>query len=108
MAAGKARGIVVSTAGFTEIGKIRDQIASSEDEKSPLQQTLDDFGQQLSKVWFCVVGFDENNGVLRCVQKINYFKMNKLSLVCLLSLLHSLYVCLFVCLLWNKLSWTEC
>ena len=49
VASGKARGVVVSTGVSTEIGKIRDQIVSSEDEKSPLQQTLDNFGQQLSK-----------------------------------------------------------
>lgn len=44
--------MVISTAVNTEIGKIRDQIVSTEDEKSPLKQKLDEFGQQLSKVCF--------------------------------------------------------
>lgn len=43
-------GVVVATAGNTEIGKIRDEMASTEQERTPLQQKLDEFGQQLSKV----------------------------------------------------------
>ena len=50
VAAGKARGIVVGTGLNTQIGKIRDQMAETEDEKSPLKQKIDEFGQQLSKV----------------------------------------------------------
>ncbi len=50
IAAGRAIGIVVSTAVSTEIGKIRNQMVSTEQEKTPLQQKLDEFGQQLSKV----------------------------------------------------------
>lgn len=50
IAAGKAVGVVVATAGNTEIGKIRDEMASTEQERTPLQQKLDEFGQQLSKV----------------------------------------------------------
>ena len=50
MAAGKARGIVVGTGLNTEIGKIRDAMVSHEDEKTPLQQKIDEFGEQLSKV----------------------------------------------------------
>uniref|UniRef100_A0AAQ5XN23 Calcium-transporting ATPase n=1 Tax=Amphiprion ocellaris TaxID=80972 RepID=A0AAQ5XN23_AMPOC len=50
IAAGKAIGVVVATAGNTEIGKIRDEMASTEQERTPLQQKLDEFGQQLSKV----------------------------------------------------------
>lgn len=50
VAAGKARGVVVGTGLNTQIGKIRDQMVETEDEKSPLQQKLDEFGQQLSKV----------------------------------------------------------
>ena len=42
---------MISTAVNTEIGKIRDEIVSTEDEKSPLKKKLDEFGQQLSKVW---------------------------------------------------------
>jgi len=40
----------VGTGSNTEIGKIRDQMAETEAEKTPLQQKLDEFGQQLSKV----------------------------------------------------------
>uniref|UniRef100_A0A3Q2UZN1 Calcium-transporting ATPase n=1 Tax=Haplochromis burtoni TaxID=8153 RepID=A0A3Q2UZN1_HAPBU len=50
IAAGKAVGVVVATAGNTEIGKIRDEMATTEQERTPLQQKLDEFGQQLSKV----------------------------------------------------------
>uniref|UniRef100_A0A667YH53 Calcium-transporting ATPase n=1 Tax=Myripristis murdjan TaxID=586833 RepID=A0A667YH53_9TELE len=50
IAAGRAIGVVVSTGIATEIGKIRNQMASTEQEKTPLQQKLDEFGQQLSKV----------------------------------------------------------
>ncbi|XP_041749408.1 sarcoplasmic/endoplasmic reticulum calcium ATPase 1-like isoform X3 [Coregonus clupeaformis] len=50
IAAGRAIGIVVSTGISTEIGKIRNQMAATEQEKTPLQQKLDEFGEQLSKV----------------------------------------------------------
>uniref|UniRef100_A0AAY5F4X6 Calcium-transporting ATPase n=1 Tax=Electrophorus electricus TaxID=8005 RepID=A0AAY5F4X6_ELEEL len=50
IAAGKAVGIAVATGVSTEIGKIRDQMAATEQEKTPLQQKLDEFGEQLSKV----------------------------------------------------------
>uniref|UniRef100_A0A3Q0RHJ2 Calcium-transporting ATPase n=1 Tax=Amphilophus citrinellus TaxID=61819 RepID=A0A3Q0RHJ2_AMPCI len=50
IAAGKAVGVVVATGGNTEIGKIRDEMATTEQERTPLQQKLDEFGQQLSKV----------------------------------------------------------
>nr|XP_023969155.1 sarcoplasmic/endoplasmic reticulum calcium ATPase 1 [Chrysemys picta bellii] len=50
VAAGKAVGIVIATGVSTEIGKIRDQMAATEQEKTPLQQKLDEFGEQLSKV----------------------------------------------------------
>ncbi|KAM9305100.1 sarcoplasmic/endoplasmic reticulum calcium ATPase 1 isoform 1-T1 [Gastrophryne carolinensis] len=48
--AGKATGIVIATGANTEIGKIRDEMAATEQEKTPLQQKLDEFGEQLSKV----------------------------------------------------------
>ncbi|XP_018429702.1 PREDICTED: sarcoplasmic/endoplasmic reticulum calcium ATPase 1 isoform X2 [Nanorana parkeri] len=48
--AGKAIGVVIATGPNTEIGKIRDQMAATEQEKTPLQQKLDEFGEQLSKV----------------------------------------------------------
>ncbi|ETE63996.1 Sarcoplasmic/endoplasmic reticulum calcium ATPase 1, partial [Ophiophagus hannah] len=35
---------------YTEIGKIRNQMVATEPEKTPLQQKLDEFSQQLSKV----------------------------------------------------------
>uniref|UniRef100_A0A673N785 Calcium-transporting ATPase n=1 Tax=Sinocyclocheilus rhinocerous TaxID=307959 RepID=A0A673N785_9TELE len=50
IASGKAIGVVVATAVSTEIGKIRDQMAATEQEKTPLQQKLDEFSEQLSKV----------------------------------------------------------
>lgn len=50
IAAGKATGVAIATGVSTEIGKIRDQMAATEQEKTPLQQKLDEFGEQLSKV----------------------------------------------------------
>uniref|UniRef100_H3BDY4 Calcium-transporting ATPase n=1 Tax=Latimeria chalumnae TaxID=7897 RepID=H3BDY4_LATCH len=50
IASGKAIGIVIATGVKTEIGKIRNQMVSTVNEKTPLQQKLDEFGQQLSKV----------------------------------------------------------
>ena len=50
MASGKARGIVTGTGMGTEIGKIRRDIAEEEDSRTPLQEKIDEFGQQLSKV----------------------------------------------------------
>lgn len=50
IAAGKAVGVVVGTGGNTEIGKIRNEMAETENEKTPLQQKLDEFGNQLSKI----------------------------------------------------------
>merc|ERR1712226_1225989 len=50
VASGRAIGIVIGTGQSTEIGKIRDQMASTENEKTPLAQKLDEFGEQLSKL----------------------------------------------------------
>ncbi|KAI1728986.1 e1-E2 ATPase domain-containing protein [Ditylenchus destructor] len=50
VASGKACGIVFGTGLNTEIGKIRTEMAETEVEKTPLQQKLDEFGEQLSKV----------------------------------------------------------
>ncbi|XP_072261341.1 sarcoplasmic/endoplasmic reticulum calcium ATPase 3 [Pyxicephalus adspersus] len=50
IAAGKAVGVVIATGVYTEIGKIRNQMVATEAEKTPLQQKMDEFGQQLSKV----------------------------------------------------------
>jgi Ca2+ transporting ATPase len=50
VAAGKAKGIVIGTGLDTAIGKIRTEMAETEEVKTPLQQKLDEFGEQLSKV----------------------------------------------------------
>uniref|UniRef100_A0A8C9WRB2 Calcium-transporting ATPase n=1 Tax=Scleropages formosus TaxID=113540 RepID=A0A8C9WRB2_SCLFO len=50
IAAGRAVGVVVATGVHTEIGRIRDEMAATEPERTPLQQKLDQFGEQLSKV----------------------------------------------------------
>nr|AML22896.1 sarcoplasmic/endoplasmic reticulum Ca2+-ATPase [Tridacna squamosa] len=50
IAAGKCRGVVFGTGLNTEIGKIRNEMMDTETEKTPLQQKLDEFSQQLSKV----------------------------------------------------------
>ncbi|XP_050700119.1 calcium-transporting ATPase sarcoplasmic/endoplasmic reticulum type-like [Eriocheir sinensis] len=50
VATGKALGIVVGTGLGTAIGRIRTEMVETEDIKTPLQQKLDEFGEQLSKV----------------------------------------------------------
>ncbi|XP_054722504.1 calcium-transporting ATPase sarcoplasmic/endoplasmic reticulum type-like [Uloborus diversus] len=50
IAAGKARGIVIGTGLETAIGKIRTEMSETEEVRTPLQQKLDEFGEQLSKV----------------------------------------------------------
>jgi len=50
IAQGKCRGIVAGTGLATEIGKIRNEMMDTETEKTPLQQKLDEFSNQLSKV----------------------------------------------------------
>lgn len=50
IAAGKASGVVIGTGLNTQIGKIRDEMVDTDEEKTPLQQKLDEFAQQLSKV----------------------------------------------------------
>lgn len=50
VAAGKARGVVIGTGLNTAIGKIRTEMTETEEIKTPLQQKLDEFGEQLSKV----------------------------------------------------------
>ena len=53
---GKARGIVIGTGVATAIGKINSEMTATEETKTPLQEKLDEFGEQLSKVtvapWF--------------------------------------------------------
>ncbi|XP_031813244.1 sarcoplasmic/endoplasmic reticulum calcium ATPase 3 [Sarcophilus harrisii] len=64
IASGKAVGVVVATGVYTEIGKIRNQMVATEPEKTPLQQKLDEFSQQLSKVisMICVAVWAINIG----------------------------------------------
>lgn len=50
LASGRCHGVVFATGLDTEIGKIRNQIMETEQEKTPLTQKLDEFGEQLSKV----------------------------------------------------------
>ncbi|KAG9329646.1 hypothetical protein JZ751_003363 [Albula glossodonta] len=57
-------GVVVATGVQTEIGKIRDEMAATDPERTPLQQKLDQFGEQLSKVitLICVAVWGINVG----------------------------------------------
>lgn len=50
VASGKARGVVIGTGLDTQIGKIRQEMTETEEVRTPLQQKLDEFGEQLSKV----------------------------------------------------------
>ncbi|KAJ8271214.1 hypothetical protein COCON_G00100730 [Conger conger] len=64
IAAGRATGVAVATGVQTEIGKIRDEMAATDPERTPLQQKLDQFGEQLSKVitLICVAVWGINVG----------------------------------------------
>merc|ERR1712128_369590 len=85
VAAGKARGVVIGTGTATAIGKIRDEMADSEEIKTPLQQKLDEFGEQLSKVitliciavWAINIGHfnDPAHGGSRIKGAVYYFKI---------------------------------
>ena len=50
VATGKARGVVIGTGLETAIGRIRIEMTETEEIRTPLQQKLDEFGEQLSKV----------------------------------------------------------
>ena len=50
VSSGKARGVVIGTGTATAIGKINEAMVQTEEIKTPLQQKLDDFAEQLSKV----------------------------------------------------------
>ena len=50
LTSGKARGVVIGTGSSTAIGKINEAMVATEEIKTPLQQKLDDFAEQLSKV----------------------------------------------------------
>ena len=50
VATGKARGVVIGTGLETAIGRIRTEMTETEEIRTPLQQKLDEFGEQLSKV----------------------------------------------------------
>ena len=50
VSAGKALGIVVNIGQKTEIGRIRNEMADTEQEKTPLAIKIDEFGEQLSKL----------------------------------------------------------
>merc|ERR1712212_1469010 len=45
-----ARGVVIGTGSSTAIGKINEAMVATEEMKTPLQEKLDEFGEQLSKV----------------------------------------------------------
>jgi len=85
IAAGKAKGIVIGIGLTTEIGKIRTEMVETETEKTPLQQKLDEFGQQLSKmisvvcvaVWAINIGHfnDPAHGGSWLKGAIYYFKI---------------------------------
>merc|ERR1711962_301666 len=50
VSSGKARGVVIGTGANTAIGKINEAMVATEEIKTPLQQKLDEFSEQLSKV----------------------------------------------------------
>ncbi|XP_077995727.1 calcium-transporting ATPase sarcoplasmic/endoplasmic reticulum type-like isoform X2 [Glandiceps talaboti] len=85
IASGKCTGIVFGTGLNTEIGKIRTTLTETETERTPLQQKLDEFGEQLSKVisiicvavWAINIGHfsDPSHGGSWIKGAIYYFKI---------------------------------
>merc|ERR1711923_415636 len=85
VAAGKARGVVIGTGLNTAIGRIRTEMTETEEIKTPLQQKLDEFGEQLSKmisiicvlVWAINIGHfnDPMHGGSWVKGAIYYFKI---------------------------------
>lgn len=53
VATGRAKGIVVNTGMFTELGKIAQSIDEVEDEDTPLQKKLNEFGHNI--VYLCII-----------------------------------------------------
>lgn len=82
---GKALGIVVNIGQKTEIGRIRDVMAETEQEKTPLAIKIDEFGEQLSKlisiicilVWVINIGHfnDPVHGGSYVKGAVYYFKI---------------------------------
>lgn len=81
---GRARAVVVLTGAHTAIGEIQKHLSDVEEQKTPLKQRLDDFGDQLAKVIsvICVLVWivnirhfsdPEHGGLLRGA--IYYFKI---------------------------------
>ena len=69
----------MATGVSTEIGKIRDQMAATEQEKTPLQQKLDEFGEQLSKV------DEEDMELYQCQERfVHITRLQLISHTCLL------------------------
>nr|XP_058902660.1 sarcoplasmic/endoplasmic reticulum calcium ATPase 3 isoform X3 [Kogia breviceps] len=85
IASGKAMGVAVATGLHTELGKIRSQMAAMVPERTPLQQKLDEFGQQLSRaisvicvaVWVINIGHfaDPAHGGSWLRGAVYYFKI---------------------------------
>lgn len=81
---GRARAVVVLTGAHTAIGEIQKNLSDVEEQKTPLKQRLDDFGDQLAKVIsvICVLVWivnirhfsdPEHGGLLRGA--VYYFKI---------------------------------
>merc|ERR1711970_1287374 len=85
VASGKAIGMVITTGQKTEMGKIRESMVETEQEKTPLAVKIDEFGEQLSKmitiicilVWAINIGHfnDPAHGGSWVKGAIYYFKI---------------------------------
>jgi Ca2+-transporting ATPase len=70
---GKARALVTATAMSTELGKIAEMIQDIEDNTTPLQKKLEEFGKIIVYISFLLVGVIFLIGYLRGEELLNLF-----------------------------------
>lgn len=84
--------ILLNSRLLLSLGKIRTEMSETETEKTPLQQKLDEFGQQLSKVYiFCL-----NNFVFMLIYSLSFLPQHHLRHVFTIAVFHHSVQCQYV------------